>query len=413
MKNELRRVVEYWNDWFNNQSEVVPRNEETFKLSKSFSVAFLGVRRSGKTILACVYAKKTSNNVLYINFEDPFFINYSEVSILDKLVESYIELNDKEPELLVLDEIQNIKYWERWVRKIVDTKKYKLIITGSSSDLLGSEISTSLTGRCLEKKVWPLSYGEFLKFRKKSPKTENAHLISIKEYLLWGGFPEVVLESETITKREILMQYLKDIIYKDIVSRHEIRNVTALEQISSYYIKHLGCLHSTTKLKNAFNLNFDTVNDYTRFLSEVFMIFQIKRFHPNFKTQIRDPYKVYVVDSGFKIGSSFGQGEDIGRLAENIVFISLMRDNKKIFYYKEKYEVDFVVVEDSKPVTLIQVSYCDLSDENTKNREVRALTEAMAHLKIDTGYLITENYQETINLNEGRIKCIPLYKWLE
>ena len=170
MRNELRKVIEFWDTFVRKEHKtLLPRESYFHKVSDKHALVYLGVRRSGKTVITYANAVSHSKRVFYMNFEDPFFVTHSNLEVLELLIEVYIELHGQEPLLLAWDEIQNIPNWERWIRKTIDTHRYQLILTGSSAKLLSSEIATSLTGRTILRVVWPLSFSEFLRFHRYVP----------------------------------------------------------------------------------------------------------------------------------------------------------------------------------------------------------------------------------------------------
>ena len=374
--------------------------------------ALIGVRRSGKTTAAIQMFKDTPlEQVLYYNFEDPLFYPNGTVHDLDDLVSVAEEYSQQPKKVLIFDEIQNVDGWERWVRKAVDQQRYKIIITGSSAKLLSRELASSIAGRALEHTVWPLSFQEFLDFESRTPTFEGQQLAALREYLTWGAFPEVVLADER-QKKDLLTQYLSDIVLKDVITRNEIRNKRALDQITTFYFTNLSSLHSYTSLKQAFSLGVDTVSNYTAALNEAFLVFELERYHPNLKVQSRDPKKIYIIDNGLRKVGARSVHEDLGKLLENMVYLHLRRSNKKVMYYKGRHEVDFLVLEDYLPQEAIQVCASDLKDPQTYKRETEGLFECLHATGLERGVIITWNREEKIKQDNKRIEFIPAYKWL-
>lgn len=405
-------IIKYWSEEYIKNLEIIPRDSYlSYKLDKHFATAYIGVRRSGKTFIALNKALAQSEKFFYINFEDAFFVNDNNPEILDKLLGFYVEIYSKEPDILVFDEIQNIKHWEKVLRKYIDSKRYKIIISGSSAKMLSSELSTSLSGRTIEKRVWPLSFKEYIKFKNigETP-TEKEYLSLLRRYFTTGGFPAVVLEKDHVKQNEILSQYLNDILYKDIVSRYQIRNVPVFNRIVQYYLTNISSLHTFNKIKNAFLIQPETVQDYSTFCENAFLLFFAKRYTLNLKVQSRSPLKMYCIDSGLRNIKS--TSEDIGKIAENIVFIELKRRGKKIFYHKEIYETDFLCVENNKPEEVIQVCYSNLESENTYEREVNGVLEAMNKYKLNQSLILTKNYRNIKRIKNKKIVFQPLYEFL-
>lgn len=411
---QLKQVIDEWQEWATNALDTkFERKDLNIKFIANNAIALIGARRTGKTFYALEIAASTQKDFLYMNFEDPYFIANNSVSELDKLIEVYTEYSLKEPQLLVLDEIQNINSWERWVRKVIDLKKYQIIITGSSAKLLSSEIASSLTGRSISHHIWTLSFKEFLDFKKITKKLKpNESLAYFKNYLLEGSFPEPSLVADSTARNTELRQYFEDILNKDIIKRYEIRNTKNLYLIASYYLTNLSSLHSTHSVKKALNINAETVGDYSSYMEDAFLIFSVDRYHPNLKVQVRDPKKIYVIDAGLRNIVSRSNSEDLGKLAENAVFIELKRRNKEVYYYKQDQEVDFIITEGFKAKAAIQVSYSNLEDEKTYTREVDSLINCLKDLKLKEGLILTKDREEVLKLGQKTIRMIPLYKWI-
>jgi len=384
----LRQLIKYWQDYMSAGQFVTRELSDYSNTLDKFILAFIGVRRSGKSTLAYLTAQRISKKkFLYINFEDVFFIENNRISIFDELIAAFTELNACEPELLIFDEIQNIPHWEKWARQTIDTRRYKLIITGSSAKMLSSEIATSLTGRCIEQKIYPLSFIEYLQFKELEPVSEIEAQAHFKQFLIEGGFPAAVLETSEITRKTILMNYLQDLLHKDVISRYEIRNVAILNALTQYYLTNISSTHSHHRIKNFLECNLDTVRDYSHYLQSAFLFFELPRYHHNLKTQIRDPRKIYCIDTGLRNANAFYHSEDLGKLAENAVFVELLRSLdpcNKLFYFKnEDCEVDFLVVEGFRIKQAIQVSWSDLSDKRIRDRELKALRDIAGQHQVD------------------------------
>lgn len=380
--------------------------------SVDLGMALTGVRRSGKTYSAIrASAEIEEEKVLYYNFEDPLFTLNNDVMQLDRLISIAQEYRKSAIELLILDEIQNVSGWERWLRKIIDQKRYRVIVTGSSAKLLSSELATSLTGRCLEYQIWPLSFSEFRKFRGMSGDSRLEMLPALREYITWGGFPEVVKENDISIKKKILEQYFNDIIHKDIVNRNSIRNKKILDQICIYYLTNVSSLHSYSAIKKAFNIPTDTTQEYTQHLQDAFLIFEMMRYHQNLKVQSRDPKKIYAIDLGLRASIAKSVHDDTSRLLENMVYIEIRRLEKEVTYFKGNFEVDFVITENYKATEAIQVCY-DISQKETREREINAMLECLNELDLKNGLILTFDTEEKITMNGKTIEVMPIYRWL-
>ncbi len=402
-------------------------------------ISIVGPRRAGKTYLMFILIKKLAkrlkkDNILYVNFEDERLRNL-DARDLETMIKIYYEIFKPEgdkPVYFFLDEIQNVKDWDKWVRRIHDEGKYRLYLSGSSSKLLSREISTSLRGRNIDVVVFPLSFREFLKIKGITFKKELLKYLEeergkilryLKEYIEFGGFPEVVLEDEKI-KEKILESYYNAIFYRDLVERFRIRNISAFEEFTRYclsnHAKYLSISKAYSYLKSlGFKIGKAKLLDYMRYYNEIFFIFPLEIFSYSIKDKKQYPKKIYVVDNGLirvsKVETS------LSRLMENTVFLELLRRSEifnkfQVFYWKEYgkaegKEVDFVLKEGTKVKELVQVTYASTREE-VKDREVSSLIKASKELKTKKLMIITWDYEGTEKIDNKKIEFIPLWKWL-
>ena len=413
-RGDLKKAVLDWMDWFRKFSrELIPRkNIPSFQ--HDLCLALTGVRRSGKTSTAVQIANELgqTDSTFYFNFEDPVFFAGTDVQAIDTLITLYEEQTGIAPTLVILDEVQNVVGWERWVRKAVDIGRVRVIVTGSSSQLLSSEIATAISGRVIEHTIWPLSFSEYLSFVQVKPTTEGKWIRELDNYLRWGGFPKLALIKDENERIMLLKQYLSDIVLRDVVARHSIKNHHALNQIVTAYLTGLGCLHSYNSIRKAFGFSIELASTLTDYLSQAFLIFEMGRYHANLKVQARDAKKIYAIDNGLRTVSLASERVDSGRLAENSVYIELRRRGKTVYYFKEVKEVDFVITELGKPVEVIQVSYSNLEDAETKEREISALIECCKSLGLKSGKILTSTYEDKENIEGCKVEYIPLNQWL-
>jgi predicted AAA+ superfamily ATPase len=270
--------------------------------------------------------------------------------------------------------------------------------------------------------MWPLSFKEFLKFKgvilnKNFAYSQIRFKIKklLKEYVVFGGFPEVVLEDDSL-KTAILKNYYDLIIYRDLVERFSIRNTVFLKSLSKYLLTNIATLFSV----NAYYKNLEkplkpakeTLLEYLSYLQEIGLIFLVPTFSYSLKTQQVNPKKNYVIDNGLRNAVSFMFSQDLGRLLENLVFIELKRRNKKIYYHKQKKECDFIVVDNQKISQAIQVSQ-ELNKDN-QEQEINGLVEAMQIYGVKQGLILVQDSdkKETKKINNCQIHIIPLWRWL-
>lgn len=411
-RGELKKALLDWQQWLTkNSSLLIPRNSLSNQ-QKDLCLALTGVRRSGKSSMTVQLARERLEETFFFNFEDPIFFPGAGVEVIDQLLSLHEEEMGKAPKLVILDEIQNVDGWERWVRKAVDLGHHEIVITGSSSQLLSSEIATAISGRVIEHTVWPLSFSECLTFSGEAPSSKGAWLRALENYLRWGGFPKIILTPDENDRIILLKQYLSDIVLRDVVARHSIKSQHALNQVVSFYLSGLSCLHSYNSLRKAFEISIELASTLTGYLSQAFLVFEMSRYHPNLKVQARDPKKIYVIDPGLRTVSLQSDRQDWGRLAENAVYLELRRKRKELFYYKQKQEVDFVITELGKPVDAIQVCYSDFDKKETQEREINALLECLQDLKLPSGKILTFSLEDVLVREGKKIHLIPLYQWL-
>ena len=428
-------ALEIFNDWnFWEKDRDTGRKRQHYVnqcmnlLKTNVIVAIIGVRRAGKSYLMRQVIKELISrgierrNLLLINFEDVRFPEFS-TRLLDELYELYLEvLKPSSKPYIFLDEIHNIPNWERWVRTIHELNKARIIISGSSSKLLGGELSTLLTGRHLDVNMYPLSFQEYLSFKNIDIKNELdlvSKKIDIKrsfnEYSEYGGFPEVVLAEE---KKQLLLTYFDDIITKDIERRYEVRRGDKLRVLAKFYLTNISKPITFNSISKTMDISKNTVEIFSRYLEDAFLVFLIKKFSYSFKEQEKSPRKIYSIDQGLSNTIGFRFTENRGRLMENIVAIEFMRKKSfnhslEIYYWKDyqQREVDFVVKEGLEVKQLIQVTYASGKDE-IEGREIKSLIKASEQLGCKDLKIITWDYEDKIMINDREIKCIPLWKWL-
>lgn len=409
-RSDLKGVIDTWSEWLRSSQEQISR-PLSLVIPEKHALAFIGVRRSGKSFEAASLTQAASD-VLCINFEDPFFIEHRSVAVLDELVSVFTEFAKRSPKTILFDEIHNIDGWERWVRKMVDLKRYRLLLTGSSAKMLSAELATTLTGRCVSQTVWPLSFQEYLSFTQRTCANADEYLGTLRDYFQWGGFPEVTLAHSEGEKKALLAQYLTDILYKDIIKRNEIRAPKNLEVLTRYYLTNISSLHSYNSVRKAFAFNVETVRDYTGFLQDAFLVFEVNRYHPNLKVQSRDAKKIYAIDTGLRNVNASSSQADLGKLVENSVYLELRRRGREVYYFKEKGETDFLLTHFGKPMEAIQVCYADRENEEAWKREVGSLLECLQATRLESGVILTQKREEMQNFENKRIAFVPLYKWL-
>jgi len=376
-------------------------------LSTDVALIITGARRCGKSIFAFMLGRDEKFG--YVNFED------ERLSIegreLNRVLEAIYALKG-DVNLLIFDEIQNVEGWEKFVSRLLPTKK--VIITGSNARLLSKELATFLTGRHVDITLFPFSFREFLRFNEFEPNiylTKDIARIKeyLRDYLENGGFPLVYKIG-----RVFLMENYKDIIERDIIQRYKIRYPRVLKNLAKYMITNSSREISFNKLKNILKVkSVHTIINYSSYLENAYLLIFLERFSFKLKEQVKAPKKVYCIDTGLINSIGFKFSENLGRLVENLVAVELKRTDHEIYYWKDhqQREVDFVVREGVNVKELIQVSYASEMDE-IERREIKGLLKASEELKCKNLKVITWDYEDKREFKGREIKFVPLWRWL-
>lgn len=373
-----------------------------------------GVRRSGKSTLLLMfkdYLLKNGikeDNIIHINFESAMYDDIKNYKDLYKYVKEKIR---KDKVYLLLDEVQNIKHWEKAINSFNVDFNIDIYITGSNAYLLSSELSTLLSGRYIEIKMYPLSFKEYLIFND----YDNNNLDDkFNEYIKYGGLPAITLIKEN---NDLVLSYLSDIynsiVKKDIIDRNKIKDTALLENIIKYLANNIGSPISSTKISDYLNSNkiieksnHQTIDNYLNMLEKSFIMFKADRTDIKSKSLLKTLGKYYISDTGIRNIILGFRNIDEGHLLENIVYLELLRRGYRVNIGKSnEYEVDFVA-ENPHIVKYYQVTQT-LATEEIKERELRSLEN------------INDNYEKTIltmdktiNNDYNGIKVINIIDWL-
>nr|WP_321352134.1 ATP-binding protein [uncultured Methanoregula sp.] len=373
-----------------------------------------GPRRAGKSFFA-VHNLGGSRSFGYVNFDDERLTGLEDY---DEILAAVDSVYDK-PRVLLLDEIQNLEKWELFVNRLA-RQGYELVITGSNSHLLSTELATHLTGRYFQTPILPFSFAEYLRLSSHELTTEEK-ISALFSYAQGGGYPEPLVKK--FSSRDYLRTLFDSIVYKDIVRRFHIRSVQGIEDLSLYLISNIASEYSYGSLARVTrNKSPMTVQKYLGYLEEAFLLFSIPRFSFKVREQVASNKKIYCTDTGFVAAKAFRVSENRGRLYENLVAIALwnlqLNGRASVYYWKnpQAEEVDFVVHQQGSITALIQVC-ADVQDEKTLSREVRALLKASRELGCQNLLILSER-EEKAQVTEwfgmtGTIRYVPLWKWLE
>ncbi len=389
-------------------------------------ITIVGVRRCGKTYYLYQLLKRLLNDglekhhVVYINFEDERLDFKKEE--LDLILHAYRELYPEvslEKVHFFFDEFQNIDGWDQFVRRIHDTISKNIYITGSNSRLLSKEISTSLRGRALPYELYPLSFREYLEFNciavnDFSSAGRAAVHIGFHRFLKHGGFPELVGLPENLYEK-VLQEYYNTMLFKDIVERYEIKQVHVLK----YFLKRLfASISKDVSVNKIYNelqsqgikAGKNLLYEFMDAVENIYLMSILSKFNPSVVKQEMSEKKIYCIDNGLINAVTFRFSKDTGILLENMIAIELLKQGKQTFFYREKVECDFVVIEKNEVRTAIQVSL-SIGDPDTRLREIRGLTAACKRFGLTEGIIITDDEEETFMENEIEIKVIPAFAY--
>ncbi|MGD9624031.1 MAG: ATP-binding protein [Arcobacter sp.] len=389
-------------------------------------ITLIGVRRCGKTsifyhIINQLIEKIEKTKILFLNFEDERFeLNSDE---LDLILQAYMELypSYKLSECyFFFDEIQNIPNWEKFIRRMYDTISKNIFITGSNSKLLSSEIATSLRGRTLNFEIFPLSFKEYLSFKDIEVDFYSSKSLAFiknaqESFLKNGSFPEILFLEE-IYANKTLQEYFNVLLYKDLAERYNITNTVALKfflkRIISSSTKQISINKIFNELKSSgIKIGKNTLYEFLEYVQNIYLALTLQKYDNSLINKELGEKKIYSIDIGLNNATEFRFSDDIGKSLENAVFLELKRKEFDIYYYRtSKSECDFLVFDKNTISDVIQVTF-NMSDENTKSREIKGLIEACRNFDLKSGTIITFDSEDELIKNDIKIKIIPFYKW--
>ncbi len=414
MKNLLKRIIADFHQ--RPFPAYIPRDLHIpSELSKVISI--IGPRRAGKTYYLYQLMDEWQRGgherqqILYLNFEDERLdLEGQHDTILDAYLELYPDLNLAECAFF-FDEIQGLDNWEQFIRRMYDTVTRHIFITGSNARLLSSEIATALRGRSLAYEIMPLSFREYLRFNSIDAQdvhsTRNMARINhaFEEYVMWGGYPELVSVDPAL-KVEILHEYFNVMIYRDLVERCDIKDISvlkySLKRMIAGFTKEFSVNKLYRDLKSAGrNIGKHHIYELMDAIFSVYMLAQVEKYDPSVIKREMSNKKIYLYDHGFASVTQYTFSEDRGKLLENLVFTHLRRKSGEIYFVKNAWECDFAAFYRQRPPVLIQVTHT-LSSDNVQ-REIKGFESALK--------IIPEG--KCLLLCEERNENLPLPDWLE
>ena len=384
-------------------------------------VLFYGARRSGKTFILYNLFKKYRDVSLYLDYEDERLLDF-EIKDFRALKDVFFELKPHlagKRVVFLLDEVQNIGGWERFCRRAVERENIRIFVSGSSSKVMPDEIQTELRGRAWSVEVLPFSFREYLIAKHVDINDKNLIYGPRKaivkkhffEYIKWGGFPEVSLIESEFEIKKLLKEYITAMYFRDLVERYNITNIPLLDSLTDRLFSSFSTKFSLTAFYKQYNGRFPFSKDllfrYYRHFLQSMLIFEVRKFSESTYKRMRNPAKVYPVDTGLCRRTT---SLDQGRLLENLVFLELKRKGQEVFYFDEKIECDFIARGENGRLSAVQVSF-ELNEKN-REREINGLVKACKWLATNEGIIFTWDDEETFGAEGIDIKVIPVWKWL-
>ena len=385
-------------------------------INKPIIKVITGMRRSGKSMILKLIQEELQNigivkeNIIYMNFESLIFMDIKDFEALYKHIIK--KTSDKKGKIyILLDEIQEVKGWEKAINSFLVDLDVDIYITGSNANLLSSELATYIAGRYVEIKIYPLSFQEYIDFVSENNKENPLSLDEyFSQYMNFGGLPGIHIFNYN---KEEIYQYLVDvynsILLRDVIARNNIRDIELLERVVLYIMDNIGNTFSAKSISDFLKnqgrkLSIETIYNYLKALENAFIISKVQRYDIKGKNILETQEKYYLSDLGFRHAKLGYQSNDISGYLENIVFLELLRRKYKVNIGKQNNkEIDFVANLRDENLYL-QVTYL-LASEETIEREFSPLKS------------IKDNYSKLVlsmdNLPESNIEGIKRKKIID
>ena len=345
-----------------------------------------GMRRCGKSTLLELFnryllkSNVSPNNIIRMNFESLEFDYIKSYKDLYLYVKERVIKSEKT--YILLDEIQQVEYWEKAVNSFLVDFDVDIYITGSNAYLLSSELSTLLSGRYVEIKMLPLSFKEYLDFNEYKAGEDKSEYFN--SYLEFGGLPAITdIKDRPETIKPFLSGIYNTVIMKDVVQRNAVRDAALLENVMRFVASNIGSPVSTKKISDYLTsagrkTSSDTIDNYLKMLESAFIIYKANRYDLKGKLHLKTLEKYYIVDTGIRNELLGFRNVDYGHILENVVYLELLRRGYEVYVGKVgTLEVDFVATKADKKV-YYQVSATILTEE-TKERELKSLRNIQDH----------------------------------
>jgi len=379
------------------RSPGMSRLERLGKVPSGFASVVTGVRRCGKSTLMEQQMRMVPDLAFYLNFESTALagLELKDAGRIDHAIDAVGARH------LFFDEVQQMKGWERYVRTKLD-EGFDVTVTGSNASVFAKELGTKLTGRHVDCELFPFDYGEYLAFVKAREGAE-----ATGEYLRRGGFPAYLASDD----ERLLETLFEDILIRDVVVRHGIREIDALRRLASYLIENISCRMSATRLRQPLAISTAaTILKWCDYLSDAYLFDFVPIYSASIKVQMVNPRKVYCIDTGLQHVLSSSTAPDDARAFENLVYLALRRVCRDIAYFDDgRRECDFVPVFRKRAGVPVQATV-RMNDEN-EEREINGLRAAMRSLRRTTGWIVTMADEDELSFDEGMVRIVPFHKF--
>jgi predicted AAA+ superfamily ATPase len=401
--------------------------------------ALIGMRRVGKTF-ACfqeidrlLRSGIDRGRILYLNLEDDR-LGTPTSDLLGTVLETFYRMSPAartDGAFLFLDEIQAVPEWARFARRVLDTERVRLHITGSSAKMLSTDVATEFRGRGLAIDVWPFSFAEYARhLGELSADTRHPGAVDRSKlealflrYLRTGGFPAVAAMDDR-ERVQTLQDYVDLVVVRDTVERHRLTNITAVRAFLLTLVQSTGRLFTVNKtyrdLKSrGVDVGKDLLHALLGHASDARLTFTVARFSRSVRDRAVRPRKIYAIDPGLASAVSLATTRDTGARLETAVYLELRRrlgrarDGALSYYVTQGgHEIDFVIGDSGEGEATAIVQVCaDLSDPGTRERELRALGEAMKELRRSTATLVSLHDTGEAQLPGGLVRIVPAWRW--
>ena len=346
-------------------------NQELIKI-------LIGIRRSGKSVILTQIIEELKennideNHIIYVNFEDFDFEEYTDPKKLNNYIKE--KIIDEKTYYIFFDEIQNVNKWEKVVNSLRATQNTSIFITGSNSDLLSSDLATHIAGRYVSFKITPFTFKEVCELLNIQDKSDIEK--EFLNYIKWGGLPQRFMQTDDMSKKTYLNDIYDSIIVKDIVQRFGIKNIDLLNRIATYILTTPSQIFSPESLKKYFesisrSVSIETLYNYLDYFVRANLISKASRYDIRGKRILTGKYKYYLTDLGFTHILSENKKVQIGAYLENVVYNELIARGYKVnIGHIENGEIDFIATRFEEKIYL-QVAYL-LDNENVVEREFNA-----------------------------------------